>query len=162
MPREKDRPAAYWRRMCALESACENTRAEDARDVPSIAIASQKPGLRTFEGEGETGAHHVFALLTTGNEYLADGNAVFVEDKEPSMPVHGHIQIAAGVSTHGIRGRIDEVVGDGRAHGEDRHGIGGLTPVREDASVFRNPEGDFPSGPREISLALARGAARLV
>lgn len=141
MPGEKGRPAAYWRRICALESACENTREEDARDVPGIAIASQKPGLRTFGGEGEAGALHIFALLTAGDEYLADGNAVFVEDEEPSLPVHGHIQIAVGVSTHGIRGRTDEVVGDGRAHGEARHGIGELNPVQEAARVFRNPEG---------------------
>ncbi len=126
--------------MCALESACENTRAEDARDVPGIAIASQKPGLRAFGGEGEAGALHISALLTAGDEYLADGNAVFVEDEEPSLPVHGHIQIAVGVSTHGIRGRTDEVVGDGRAHGEACHGIGEFHPVQEAARVFRDPE----------------------
>ena len=41
MPGEKGRPAAYWRRICALESACENTREEDARDVPYL-VASHE------------------------------------------------------------------------------------------------------------------------
>ena len=50
MPGEKDRPAAYWRRMCALESACENTRAEDVRDVPGIAIAN---GMRDAHSTNE-------------------------------------------------------------------------------------------------------------
>lgn len=108
MPGEKGRPAAYWRRMCALESACENTRAEDARDVPGIAIASQKPGLRAFGGEGEAGALHISALLTAGDEYLADGNAVFVEDEEPSLPVHGHPSLPPAVYIGSLPSKTDE------------------------------------------------------
>lgn len=47
--RRKFRPAACWKRMCALESPCRNARAEDARDGSRIATASQKPGFRIGE-----------------------------------------------------------------------------------------------------------------